>query len=80
MPYKLIRKEYTSTTLWYDVDLKLSEEDITQIEELYAGDIDAFLDNKQSINEGDAYYGGEVVREKDSATEVEWLIVTVEKK
>jgi hypothetical protein len=74
MSYKLIRKEHSVTTTWFETDIKLSEEDVTQIEELYAGDINAFLDNKQSINEDDAYYGGEVVREKDCGSEIEWLI------
>jgi hypothetical protein len=74
MSYKLIRKEHTVTTVWYETEINLSEEDVTQVEELYAGDINAFLDNKQSINEDDAYYGGEVVREKDCGSEIEWAI------
>ena len=67
MSYKLIRKEHTVTTVWYETEIELSEQDIDQIENLYDNDISAFLDNK-------AYYGGEVVKEKDYGSEIEWLI------
>lgn len=73
MSYKLIRVEYKDSTEWYDVDVKLTDEDINQIEELYAGDIEAFLDNNRRIDE-DKVWEGELVREKDTGTTVEWRI------
>ena len=73
MSYKLIRVEYKSSVEWYDTNTELTEEDINQIEELYAGDVGAFLDNNRRIDE-DKAWEGELVREKDTGTEVEWLI------
>lgn len=74
MSYKLVRRETAEITSWFDTGIELSEDDVNQIEELYAGDIDAFLDNKKSIDETEAYYDGELVREKDLGGSVEWLI------
>ena len=71
--YKLIRVEYKSSVEWYDVDTKLTDEDVNQIEELYAGDVGAFLDNNRRIDE-DKVWEGELIREKDTGTTVEWLI------
>ena len=73
MSYKLIRVEYKSSVEWYDTNTELTEEDVNQIEELYAGDVGAFLDNNRRIDE-DKAWEGELVREKDTGTEVEWLI------
>jgi hypothetical protein len=73
--YKLIRKEHTVTSVWYETEIELSEKDIGQIENLYDNDISAFLDNKATINEDDAYYGGEVVKEKDYGSEIEFDII-----
>lgn len=73
MSYKLIRVEYKSSVEWYDTNTKLTEEDVNQIEELYAGDVGAFLDNNRRIDENKAW-DGELVREKDTGTTVEWLI------
>ena len=73
MSYKLIRVEYKSSVEWYDTNTELTEEDINQIEELYAGDVGAFLDNNRRIDE-DKAWEGELVREKDTGTTVEWLI------
>ena len=73
MSYKLIRVEYKSSVEWYDTNTELTEEDINQIEELYAGDVGAFLDNNRRIDENKAW-DGELVREKDTGTTVEWLI------
>jgi hypothetical protein len=73
MSYKLIRVEYKSSVEWYDTNTELTEEDINQIEELYAGDVGAFLDNNRRIDE-DKAWEGELVREKDTGTEVDWLI------
>ena len=73
MSYKLIRKEFVSSVRWFDTGTKLSDEDIKQIEELYAGDVAAFLDNNQRIDE-DLVWDGELIREKDTGTEIEWLI------
>lgn len=73
MSYKLIRVEYKSSVEWYDTNTELTEEDINQIEELYAGDVGAFLDNNRRIDE-DKAWDGELVREKDTGTTVEWLI------
>lgn len=73
MSYKLIRREFVSSVRWFDTGTKLSDEDIKQIEELYAGDVAAFLDNNQRIDE-DLVWDGELIREKDTGTEVEWLI------
>ncbi len=73
MSYKLVRVEYKSSVEWYDTNVKLSDEDINQIEELYAGDVAAFLDNNQRIDE-DLAWDGELIREKDTGTNVEWLI------
>lgn len=72
MSYKLVRVEYKSSVEWYDTNVKLSDEDINQIEELYAGDVAAFLDNNQRIDE-DLAWDGELIREKDTGTNVEWL-------
>lgn len=72
MSYKLIRVEHNSNTRWFDTNTILSEEDIKQIEELYAGDVGAFLDNNRRIDE-DKAWDGELVREKDTGgTTVEW--------
>ena len=73
MSYKLIRVESKSSVEWYDTNTKLTEEDVNQIEELYAGDVGAFLDNNRRIDENKAW-DGELVREKDTGTTVEWLI------
>ena len=73
MSYKLIRVESKSSVEWYDTNTKLTEEDVNQIEELYAGDVGAFLDNNRRIDE-DKAWEGELVREKDTGTTVEWLI------
>lgn len=73
MSYKLIRVESKSSVEWYDTNTKLTEEDVNQIEELYAGDVGAFLDNNRRIDE-DKAWDGELVREKDTGTTVEWLI------
>jgi len=73
MGYKLIRVEYKSSVEWYDTDTELSEEDVTQIEELYAGDVGAFLDNNQRVDEEQAWEG-ELLREKDTGNTVEWII------
>ena len=73
MSYKLIRVEYKSSVEWYDTNTELTEEDVNQIEELYAGDVGAFLDNNRRIDENKAW-DGELVREKDTGTTVEWLI------
>jgi|SaaInlStandDraft_4_1057021.scaffolds.fasta_scaffold46232_1 hypothetical protein len=73
MSYKLVRVEYKSSVEWYDVDTKLTDEDVNQIEELYAGDVGAFLDNNRRIDE-DKVWEGELIREKDTGTTVEWLI------
>ncbi len=73
MSYKLIRVEYKSSVEWYDTNTELTEEDVNQIEELYAGDVGAFLDNNRRIDE-DKAWDGELVREKDTGTTVEWLI------
>ena len=73
MSYKLIRVEYKSSVEWYDTNTELTEEDVNQIEELYAGDVGAFLDNNRRIDE-DKAWEGELVREKDTGTTVEWLI------
>jgi len=73
MSYKLIRREFVSSVRWFDTGTKLSDEDIRQIEELYAGDVASFLDNNQRIDE-DLVWDGELIREKDTGTEIEWLI------
>ena len=73
MSYKLVRVEYKSSVEWYDVDTKLTDEDVNQIEELYAGDVGAFPDNNRRIDE-DKVWEGELIREKDTGTTVEWLI------
>ena len=73
MSYKLVRVEYKSSVEWYDVDTKLTDEDVNQIEELYSGDVGAFLDNNRRIDE-DKVWEGELIREKDTGTTVEWLI------
>lgn len=70
--YKLTRVEYKSSAEWHETDVILTEEEVNQIEELYAGDVEAFLDNNERIDED--VWEGELVREKDTGTEIEWLI------
>ena len=74
MGYKLIRVEYKSSVEWYDTNTELSEEDVTQIEELYAGDVGAFLDNSQRVDYEEQAWEGELLREKDTGNTVEWII------
>ena len=73
MGYKLIRVEYKSSVEWYDTDTELSEEDVTQIEELYFGDVGAFLDNNQRVDEEQAWEG-ELIRKEDGGETFEWTI------
>ena len=74
MGYKLIRVESKSSVEWYDTNTELSEEDVTQIEELYAGDVGAFLDNSQRVDYEEQAWEGELLREKDTGNTVEWII------
>ena len=71
---QLIRIETTTTTTWYKTDIKISDEQADQVSTLYSGDIDAFIDNTVSIDEDLCYSNGEIVREKDCGTVLEFQI------
>ena len=70
---RLIRLETTTTTLWYKTEIKLTDEQEKRLEDEFDGDVDSFLDDTESIDE-DLCYEGELVREKDSGTDVEWRV------
>jgi len=70
---RLIRLETTTTTLWYKTEIKLTDEQEKRLEDEFDGDVDSFLEDDESIDE-DLCYEGELVREKDCGTGVEWRV------
>jgi hypothetical protein len=70
---RLIRLETTTTTMWYKTEVKLTDEQEKRLEDEFDGDVDSFLDDTESIDE-DLCYEGELVREKDCGTDVEWRV------
>jgi hypothetical protein len=65
--------ETNTTTLWYKTEITLTDEQEKRLEDEFDGDVDSFLDDTESIDE-DLCYEGELVREKDCDTAVEWRV------
>jgi len=70
---RLIRMETNTTTLWYKTEITLTDEQEKRLDDEFDGDVDSFLDDTESIDE-DLRYEGELVREKDCCTDVEWRL------
>jgi hypothetical protein len=65
--------ETNTTTLWYKTEITLTDEQEKRLDDEFDGDVDSFLDDTESIDE-DLRYEGELVREKDCGTDVEWRL------
>ena len=70
----LYRMETTTTTVWYKTEITLTDDQVKHLDDEFDGDVDSFLDDTESIDE-DLRYEGELVREKDCGTDVEWRLV-----
>ena len=70
---RLIRMETNTTTLWYKTEITLTDEQEKRLDDEFDGDVDSFLDDTESIDE-DLRYEGELVREKDCGTDVQWRL------
>jgi hypothetical protein len=70
----LYRMETTTTTVWYKTEITLTDDQVKHLEEEFDDDVDSFLDDNLETIDEDLRYEGELVREKDCGTDVEWRI------